>query len=245
MWEDWATALKGNYRVVRFDRPGMGLTGPTPDARYNKEGEMALIDEVVDKLALSKIVLVSTSSAGEPAAAWAAQNPEHVAGVIFSNIAAGPIKPSKPHDMSLSFRLALAAPQWLGGWQSKTLWRGVLERNFANPAKVTPQLVREWSDLANRTQNWKRIPRPPGHVYFAGTPNDLSAIAAPALVLWSADDPETTLDGDGRATFETLGSSDKTLKIVADCGHMMPIECGKQSVEAALPFIRRVTGGKD
>jgi alpha-beta hydrolase superfamily lysophospholipase len=29
-WEDWAAALSGQYRVVRFDLPGSGLSPPDP-----------------------------------------------------------------------------------------------------------------------------------------------------------------------------------------------------------------------
>ena len=38
-WQAWADALKGSYRVIRFDRPGMGLSGPSPDARYDGDAE--------------------------------------------------------------------------------------------------------------------------------------------------------------------------------------------------------------
>lgn len=241
MWNDWAEALKGRYRVVRFDRPGMGLTGPSPDGRYGKEAEVAQIGAVADALKLDRVVLVATSSGGEAAAAWAARNPGRVAGVIFANIAAGPLKPALPHDLAPSFKASLAAMPWLGGWYPRTFWRGVLDMNFADKTKVTPELVREWTDLANRSQGWKRVPPEPGKVFFADTPKDLAAIRAPALLLWSAKDPETTLAEHGMAALKELGSADKQIMVLPDCGHMMPIECGKSSAALALPFIARVS----
>jgi pimeloyl-ACP methyl ester carboxylesterase len=30
-WEGWVEALKNRRRVIRFDLPGFGLTGPSPD----------------------------------------------------------------------------------------------------------------------------------------------------------------------------------------------------------------------
>ncbi len=33
-WDGWAAALKEQRRVVRFDLPGFGLTGPSPDGIF-------------------------------------------------------------------------------------------------------------------------------------------------------------------------------------------------------------------
>ena len=32
-WDGWVDALKAQRRVIRFDLPGFGLTGPTPEDR--------------------------------------------------------------------------------------------------------------------------------------------------------------------------------------------------------------------
>ena len=38
-WEGWAQALKGRRRVIRFDLPGFGLTGPAPKpGQYDPSG---------------------------------------------------------------------------------------------------------------------------------------------------------------------------------------------------------------
>ncbi len=34
-WDPWAEALKDHYRVVRFDFPAFGLTGPDPGGDYS------------------------------------------------------------------------------------------------------------------------------------------------------------------------------------------------------------------
>src|SRR3546814_2098954 len=33
-WQPWVDRLKQDYRVVRFDQVGHGLTGPAPDGDY-------------------------------------------------------------------------------------------------------------------------------------------------------------------------------------------------------------------
>jgi pimeloyl-ACP methyl ester carboxylesterase len=238
MWRDWAEALKGRYRVIRFDRPGMGLSGANPDARYDGDAEAELIGKLADQLKLERFSLVGTSSAGEGVAHYAARHPERIDALILSNIAAGPLTPH-PQPRPWWFKATLMVDPWFKGWHSQSLWRGVLEGNFADKSQVTPQLVREWTELNNRTQGWPRKPWPLGKP-FAGTPADLAAIKSPVLLLWSDSDPETPVDDDGNRALALLPSTDKSLVTIPKCGHMMPIECGKQSGAQAAAFLDRV-----
>ena len=86
------------------------------------------------------------------------------------------------------FKRVLKVEKWLAGWHLRAFWHGILKMNFADPAKVTPALVREWTELNNRAQGWPRKPWPGGKPPFAGTPDDLKAITAPTLLLWSDGD---------------------------------------------------------
>ena len=239
-WQAWADALKANYRVIRFDRPGMGLSGPNPDARYDGESEAALIAQFADQLQLSRFTLAGTSSSGEGVARFAAQHPERLQGLILANIAAGPIKMDTSH-LSQRFKRVLSAEKWLGGWHLRAFWDEILKMNYSDPAKVTPALVREWTELNNRMQGNVRKPWPGGKPPFSGAPDDLKAITTPTLLLWSDGDHETSAETHGQRALGLLAARDKQLTIIPHCGHMMPQECGPQSVAAALPFLHKVT----
>ncbi len=106
-WQAWVDVLKANYRVIRFDRPGMGLSGPNPDSRYDGDAEAALIGKFADQLKLARFTLVGTSSSGEGVAHFAAQHPERLQGLILANIAAGPIKMNTSH-LTPRFKRVLA-----------------------------------------------------------------------------------------------------------------------------------------
>ena len=236
MWDAWAAALTPRYRVIRFDRPRMGLSAPSPDGRTDGAAEARVIGALADRLGLARFALVGTSSSGEGVAHYAARHPERVSALILANVAAEPIKPAPPHFPAWSRAVLLVDP-WLGGWHPRLFWRGILEQNFADPARVTPALVREWTDLNNLPQGAPRRSAPDGRPPFTGTPADLGAIRAPALVLWSDRDPEVPLATHGRMTLDRLGSAEKRLFVVADCGHMMPLECGPASARAAAGFL--------
>ncbi len=240
MWQDWADRLKPGYRVIRFDRPGSGLSGPNPAGRYDGDAEAELIGKLADQLKLDRFFLVGTSSSGEGVSHYAAQHPERLRGLILANVAAGPLARSSPH-VSPYFRAVLAIDPLLGGWHSQALWRGVLDNNYVDRAKVTPGLVREWTDLNNRAQGWPHNPRPDGKGFGADTPDDLAAITVPTLLLWSDKDPEVPVERDGQRALALLGSADKSLIVVSKCGHMMPQECGPQSASQAIAFFDRIS----
>lgn len=238
-WDSWAAALKHRYRVIRFDRPFSGLSGPAPDGRGDGLAEARLIGLFADHLRLGRFALVGTSSSGEGAAHFAATSRERVSALILANIAARPFRPDPSH-MSAEFRAIVAADAKLGGWHMPELWRGVLEMNWFDRGRITSELVTRWTDLNNRFVGARRVQRPDGQRFFSGTPVDLAAIRAPTLLLWSDKDPETPVETHGQEALSLLGSADKALVVIPHCGHMMPEECGAPSAAAALEFLNRV-----
>ncbi len=91
MWNDWVEALGGRYRIVRFDRPPFGLSGPDPQGRYGAEREVEIIAGLAGKLGLEKFFLVATSSGGQSVTQYAAEHPDRIRGLVVSNIAVKPI----------------------------------------------------------------------------------------------------------------------------------------------------------
>lgn len=238
-WDAWAEVLRKQYRVIRFDRPFMGLSGPSPDGRSDGETDARILAELTDHLKLDRFALVATSSAGEGVSQFAAQHPTQVSALVLANIAAGPVS-FAPGSYPFWFRTVLAVDPLFKGWHPPAFWRGVLEQNFADTRLIKADLVREWTDLNNLAQGSVRVPRPKGVVPFAGTPKDLAAIRAPTLLLWSDQDHELPYAKHGQDALRLLASSDKALIIIPRCGHMMPQECGETSVEKAVHFFKRV-----
>ena len=57
-WDLWATQLEKQYRVIRLDLPGFGLTGPSPLHDYSERGDLATLTHFVDKLGLASFSVV-------------------------------------------------------------------------------------------------------------------------------------------------------------------------------------------
>ncbi len=237
-WDDWVDALTPSYRVIRFDRPGMGLSDPAPDSRSGPEQALRIIRVLTEKLDVDRFFLVATSSAGTAGAAYAAANPQQVQGLILANIAIGDY--TGRSERSFVLRMLLKADPWLGGWRSATFWREVLLINFHNDEKVSAEHAREWSELNNRMQGVPILSYPAPNTGF-DTIQNLERMVVPTLLLWSAHDHERPAEVVGQLGLEKLASADKKLELVAHCGHIMPLDCGPESALIARTFFDRLS----
>ena len=241
-WDDWAEGLTADHRVLRFDMPATGLSGPAPDGDYSAEAKLSLIRGLTTLRGIDRFLLVATSSAGVAGAAFAAEHPERLTGLILNNIGVGPVQ----HDasaMTPAFAAALTEDAKHPHWHEAELWRQVLLANYADPARVRDAVVTRWTELNNR--QFPQSMRPDSvkvAAEFARTPADLARVTVPTLVLWSDKDPEVPLEREGRLALALLASADKQLVVIPDSGHMMPEECGARGLACAMPFIRRRGG---
>ncbi|MEF2553445.1 alpha/beta fold hydrolase [Aurantimonas sp. A2-1-M11] len=99
-WEPWAEALSDRYRVVRFDIPGSGLSGPDPTGDYSDDRTLTVLRALMDTLAVEQATLVGNSMGGRFAWRFAAAHPERVDRLVlissdgfashFSNTASAP-----------------------------------------------------------------------------------------------------------------------------------------------------------
>src|SRR5215813_3921746 len=60
-WDGWTETLKSDRRVIRFDLPGFGLTGPSPDGVYGSDRDARLLVAVLDKLGVARCVVGGNS----------------------------------------------------------------------------------------------------------------------------------------------------------------------------------------
>ena len=241
MWSDWVNALGGHYRVIRFDRPPYGLSGPDPNGRYGPEREAEIISGLTEKLGLEKFYLAATSSAGSSVTQYAAKHPEQIKGLVLSNIAVQAM-PADPYRNPWIVRQSRKVAAFLNGWHPELEWREVLKVNMVNHDKVTDALVTEYTELNNRPASYHAAQQPrPATPSSTRTPEDLRKITAPTLVLWSENDSERPPKPVAEDAIKFLGSQDKTLIVVPRCEHMMPLDCGPESAAAALAFFDRVS----
>ena len=74
-WEGWAKTLSRDMRVIRFDLPGSGLTGPDPRGDYTDARALEILLALMDRLGIARASLVGYSIGGRIAWTFAAKVP--------------------------------------------------------------------------------------------------------------------------------------------------------------------------
>ena len=75
-------ALGQKLTVVRYDRPGMGLSD-SPTARWSLDEEVLLLRSVLERLGSGPVSIFGISSGGPPAIALAASEPERIRRLVL------------------------------------------------------------------------------------------------------------------------------------------------------------------
>ena len=196
-WEPWVQALKGQYRVIRFDQVGHGLTGPDPKQDYSRDNYVADILEVADKLGLKQFVLGGNSMGGKHALAFAVKHPQRLTGLVLVDGSGGPmLKLDKKDDAASSssgnigFTIARMPGVNLLVEQvtprrliAQSLEQSVSVKSVASEAAVD----RYWELLrypGNRRATLKRF----GYPYDPLTEAEIAAVTTPTLILWGEED---------------------------------------------------------
>ena len=206
-------------------------TGTNP---YSVEGNVELLNGLMDELGIDKAVLVGNSAGAEIAAAYALEHPERVEGLVLVDPAVG------------SGRF----PQWASSLLSLPQIRHIaplLVRNFAgemgndtirqawhDPSRITPE-VYEGYRRPLRAENWDKA------LYeftIAGNPVDyserLANLTMPVLVV-TGDDDRIVPTGQSIQLSRKIPGAE--LEVLKDCGHVPQEECPDQFMRSIQAFL--------
>src|SRR5512141_1797022 len=151
-WDGWAHALQSERRVIRFDLPGFGLTGPAPDGDYTIGHYVAFMQTMLDHFGIEHCVLVGNSFGGWVAWETALAEPGRVDRLVLVDSAGYRLE-----SLSVPIGFRIAKIPVLNQLMKVTLPRGMVEPSLRNvygdPSRVTPELVDRYFDLATRVGN--------------------------------------------------------------------------------------------
>lgn len=239
-WEGWVAVLARERRVITFDLPGFGLTGPFsgqyPSDDYSGAAYARFMVDLLDHLHIERAVLGGNSLGGEVAWRTAVLAPARVAALILVD-ASGP--PFVPESVPLGF--ALARIPLLGRLSEWVLPRDVVAQSVASvygdPSRVTPQLVDRYFELTLREGNRRALRLRIAQVVRGEDASGLAAIKVPTLILWGGRDrliPPAT----ARVFERAIAGS--TLVVFPALGHVPQEEDPARTLPAVREFLARL-----
>jgi pimeloyl-ACP methyl ester carboxylesterase len=229
-WEAWARALQGEYRVIRVDLPGSGLSSPDPTGDYTDARSIELLTALMDRLDVARASLLGNSIGGRIAWTFAAQNPERVTKLVLISpdgfespgFAYGQ-KPEVPGMVKL-MRYVLPRP----------LLRMNLAAAYGDPSALTDETVERYYDLmlapgvrdamiARMEQTVREDPEP-----------ILRRIHAPTLVVWGEKD--AMIPFSNAADYARV-LPESTLASFPELGHVPQEEAPAESLAPVQAFL--------
>ena len=184
-WDAIAPALSSDHRVIRLDLIGHGGT-EAPGSGYGIPRQAALVKAMLDKLGVTRTVVIGHSMGGEVATAFAAAHAAQVERLVLIDTLP---KPETAFD--LKTRLGLMPLVGQGLWRVRTdaVLRQALTQGFAPGFPVPQKFV---ADLWQLTYKVFRSAHDDSIAYVTekGTPARLAAIdpVPPLLVIFGTED---------------------------------------------------------
>ncbi|MDP9008442.1 MAG: alpha/beta hydrolase [Pseudomonadota bacterium] len=232
-WEGWVRALRESHRVVSFDLPGFGLTGPSPTGDYSSEANVRFVRALMDRLDIQRAVLAGNSLGGNIALESAYAFPERVEKLVLVDSGG---YPTASTSVPIGFRIARIPV--LNRFMESMLPRGFIESSvhsvYGDPAKVTPALVDRYFDLTLREGNRKALVRRFEQTDFGGNAGMIATLKMPTLIIWGGRDHLIPLDSAARFHRDIVGSQ---LVVFDDLGHVPQEEDPVRSVAAVVKFL--------
>ncbi|MEZ4884214.1 MAG: alpha/beta hydrolase [Chitinophagales bacterium] len=150
-WEGWIPHFEKNYRLIRFDLPAFGLTGPNPSHNYSMDYYVDFVDQVLQKLKVDSCVMVGNSLGGHIAWRYTSKYPKKVQKLVLIDASGYPNNKPTP----IAFKLAR-------NQMTSTLMRYITPRSlvakslydvYGNDSLVTDELIDRYYDMQLREGN--------------------------------------------------------------------------------------------
>ncbi|PKL37798.1 MAG: alpha/beta hydrolase [Spirochaetae bacterium HGW-Spirochaetae-1] len=187
-WDGWAKELKGQYRIIRFDNMGFGLTGPSKNPRYEIDNYIRFLDKFTTVLNLKHFTIVGNSLGGYISWNYALAYPEKVDKMLLIDTVG--------YNQEVPGLMKLACFPIM-----RPIVRHIMPRYFLDKAvkevygdktRITPELQARYFELAMREGNknaWVDI----FMVMKAQSKSKtlslkIKDIAVPTMVMWGGKD---------------------------------------------------------
>jgi pimeloyl-ACP methyl ester carboxylesterase len=229
-WDPWAKRLSGDYRVIRIDLPGFGLTGPDPTGDYSVRRGLQILSALMDNMGVAHATLVGNSLGGKLAWNFAVQTPSRVTKLVL-------ISPDGFASPGFEYGKKPAVPilvRLLPYILPKALLRMTLSPAYGDPNKLTDETATRYQDLMLAPGVRKAIISRMQQVMLEDPAPLLRRIQAPTLLLWGENDAMIPLSN---AADYLRYIPQAKLVVLPSLGHVPFEEAPAISLEPVLRFL--------
>ncbi|SNS22015.1 alpha/beta fold hydrolase [Pseudomonas segetis] len=190
-WDDWFFEFNPHYRVIRFDLPGFGLTGPSKDGVYTVERMLRILGLLMDHLHVERASFAGSSLGGYLAWNFALSQPNRVEKLVL-------IDPAGYAMDKLPWMIA--ASQLPGStilmpiWMPRTLIAQGVKEVYGDRKRIKASVVERYYRLSRRPGNRRAMMQIfrqlvlTNRTQLLQTPAAVARLEVPTLLLWGEVD---------------------------------------------------------
>jgi pimeloyl-ACP methyl ester carboxylesterase len=189
-WDAWAAQLSKHYRVIRYDLPGFGLTGPNATKDYSMAWHVRFLSEFLDKLNVPACALAGNSFGGRIALSFALAHPERVKKLILVDSSGYPMPERKVLVMQLA-KMPLIG-RMLSHVTPRFFIAMTIRQMYGDPRRLSEATIDRYYDMILREGNRDTFVTV-ARTEIEDATASIRALEVPILILWGAEDQAVPL----------------------------------------------------
>jgi len=186
-WEGWSKAFAGSRRIISFDLPGFGLTGPNASGDYRGDTYARFVLDLMDQLKVQRFAVAGNSLGGEVAWRTALLAPQRVTKLILVD-AAGPDFSSD--SVPIGFLVArVPVLNRIFDWVlPRPMVVASVRSVYGDPSRVSEELVDRYYQLTLREGNRRALVQRFQQNRRGQDAERIRELKLPTLILWGGRD---------------------------------------------------------
>jgi len=235
-WDAWARDLEMEYRVVRPDLPGFGLTGAPHNEDFSLENYLNTLFTLMDTLGIESFHVAGNSFGGYLATEMALHYPNRIESLCILNGSGYKLDSLASKKSGFSLASTPIIKDVMRYITPKFVVRQSLKSFYGDPDKVSEAVVQRYFDYLLCRDNRKSLVKKSTQNY-PPLNGRLADISCPTLILWGEQDQLIPL-AKGRAMATSIPSA--TLSILSQTGHIPMEEKPNESLVEYQSFLNQI-----
>ena len=182
-WEALADNLKADYRIIRLDLPGHGLSSADASGDYSNARTADLFNLLLTQLELDDVTIIGNSLGGLVAWRVALDNTETIEKLVLISPGGFSINDvtETPVDVPMMVKFYLTKAPAAGVKQASTALYG-------DPSKLTVARLKVIEDMMKQPGNGDAFVARAGQFTLPAPEKDLQKVEAQTLIIWGDKD---------------------------------------------------------
>ena len=236
-WDAWANALTPEFRTIRLDLPGSGLSAPDPAGDYSDARSLAVLNALMERIGVRRASFVGNSIGGRIAWRFAAANPERVDRLVLIS-PDGFASPGFEYGKHPEVPAALSLMKY---FLPKALLRMNLAPAYGDAAHLRDEVVDRYYDLLTGAGSRAALIARMEQTLLPEPEPLLRRIQAPTLLLWGERDAMIPISNAG--DYLRMIRQSRLVSFPA-LGHVPHEESPAESLQPVIQFLRESAHGR-